>query len=248
MNWETSKKPLVIAHRGFTKHHIENTLEAVEAALRLGVDGIEVDLRLSADKELIVFHDRSLARLAGDRFAGESGDVEEMTLSGLRKVLLRGSPIPTLEELLDLVKDRALLNLEIKSIRLASPVVERQLLKTLKGFRVFENILVSSFHPLPLWRLKKLSPDLKRGYLVSQRYFRTRPRRLFLKKISPFSLNPSLEMVTPGLVEKAHREGQRVFVWTVNRGDAMTEMIRVGVDGIFTDSPDLLLKRIHDGS
>src|SRR3989338_5520792 len=191
MDWETSKKPLILAHLGFTQWHVENTLEAVEAALKLGCDGVEVDLRMTKDGELVVFHDDDLKRLAG-----RDDELEEMTVSTLREVRIGQSRIPMLEELLDLVQDKALLNLEIKTVRPFSSKVEKKLLETLRSFRLGPTILVSSFHPLPLRRRRKLSPELRRGYLFWQKYRRSRYRALTERVIDPFSLNPAADSVT----------------------------------------------------
>lgn len=238
MNWEICDKPLVIAHRGFSLHHVENTLEAVEAAIRLGCDGVEVDLRMTADQEIVVFHDRSLKRLAD-----QEGDVEELTLSRIRQVRLKGSAVlPTLEELLDLVGDRTLLNLELKTVRLSTSRIERHLLQTLKRFRLGPTVLISSFHPLPLWRLKGLAPEIRRGTLASPRFLRTRYRQALDRWINPFSLHADQAMIRPQLIEQVHQAGKKIFAWTVNEEGAMKRLIGWGVDGIFSDRPDLLLK------
>src|SRR5262245_45207319 len=108
MNWETSNKPLVIAHRGDTHAALENTMPAFESALKLGVDGIEMDLQLSRDGRVVVFHDDDLERLAG-----RPGSVSELNWTELENIpLASGGRIPTLETLLDLARDRCLLNLE----------------------------------------------------------------------------------------------------------------------------------------
>src|SRR5262245_60931962 len=106
MNWETSKKPLVIAHRGDTQAALENTMPAFESALRLSVDGIEMDLQLSRDGRVVIFHDDDLLRLAG-----RPGSIEDFTLAELEQIpLANGGRIPTLDSLLDLAHDRCLLN------------------------------------------------------------------------------------------------------------------------------------------
>lgn len=243
MDWSDNKRSLIIAHRGFTQGHVENTLEAVEAAIRLGCDGIEVDLRMTRDGELVIFHDKTLQRLAGTEDV-----VEELTASGIRKIVLpRGARLPTLEELLDLVRERALLNLEIKTVRFWSSSVEKKLVQTLRSFRLSSSILVSSFHPFALRRLRKIAPDLKRGYLIADRYARTRYRPLLAKMIGPFSLNASLEMTTSEWVAAAHQAGMRIFVWTVNDPNDMRRLVEIGVDGIFSDRPDRLLSFLKRG-
>src|SRR5262245_36503806 len=127
MNWEISsflyehqrklcrgkrlKRPLIIAHRGDTHAALENTMTAFESALTLGVDGIEMDLQLSRDGRVVVFHDDDLLRLAG-----RPGSIEDFTLAELERIpLSNGGRIPTLEDVLDLIRDRCLLNLEIKT-------------------------------------------------------------------------------------------------------------------------------------
>lgn len=241
MNWKTSKF-LVIAHRGDTKAGVENTLPAMEAALRLGVDGIETDLRLTRDDEIVLFHDDDLQRLAGRDLK-----VEESTLGELKGIRISGGPIPTLEELLDLAGEKALLNLEIKTVHPFNTTLEKKLVRLLKTFRLSDSILVSSFHPLPLWRLKRLAPGLPKGYLFASRLFL---HRRVIPWIAPFSVNAPLSDASQSLAETVHRSGMRFFVWTVNDQNDMQRTIEMGADGLITDEPRKLLalqKRVNDG-
>ncbi len=240
MNWATFKKPIVIAHRGFTKQYLENSLEAVEAALKLGCDGIEVDLRMTADGELVIFHDWDLKRLA-DREEG----VEELTVSGVRDLrLVGGSRIPFLDELLDLVRDQALLNLEIKTVHYFSRDLETKLLQQLHAFHLDETILLSAFNPLPLIRLRKMAPSLHRGTLVSGLYWRTRPRKPLIHWIQPFGIHASHDLMTESFIQKHHQAGRRIFTWTVNDRDVMKKLLAIGADGIFSDVPDEILRAL----
>lgn len=239
MSWEISnKKPLTIAHRGDTKTGVENTLPAIESALKMGVDGIEVDLRLTRDGHVVLFHDDDLCRLGSI-----SGSVEEKTLEELKEIQLsagrsiRGT-IPTLEHLLDLVKDQVLLNLEIKVRSSFSWALEREIVSTLRNFRLGESVLLSSFHPLALCRIRRLGPEFARGYLFEDKLWL---HRIFLPWTSPFSLNPPLSHTTETVVKAQHRRGRRVFVWTVNDEDDMKRCMDAGVDGLITDEPRRLL-------
>ncbi|MBI2500010.1 MAG: hypothetical protein HYW02_00735, partial [Deltaproteobacteria bacterium] len=191
---------------------------------------------------LIIFHDKTLKRLA-DR----DDNIEELTSSSIRQIDLQGSHLPTLEELLDLVQDKLLLNLEIKTVRYRSSVVEKKLLATLRAFGLGSSILVSAFHPLPLYRLSHLAPELKRGYLCWNRYLRTRHRLLVEKKVGPSSLNIALEDATQKTVRSGQARGRRIFVWTVNEPDDMNRMVSWGVDGVFSDRPDRLLSLRTNG-
>lgn len=212
MNWATSKKCLVIAHRGDTKGALENTLPAIESALKLGVDGIEVDLRITPDEEIILSHDPLR---------------NEQTTSGLT----------TLEELLDRVGDRALLNLEIKTPSLFESKLEKKLVATLKRFRLNDSILLSSFSPLALARLKKLGPHLARGYLFKNMLPLHQP---LLRRIDPFSVHPPIQHLSRSLRERVREDGRRLFVWTVNREEEMRRCLELQVDGIITDELQLL--------
>lgn len=217
MNWATSHKCLVIAHRGDTKGGIENRLPAIESALRLGVDGVEVDLRMTRDERIVLHHDPL--------------QKEKAT-----------SNLTTLEELLDLVRDRLLLNLEIKteiqSSSLFNTKLVKRLMESLARFHLQDSILVSSFHPLTLWQIRRLSPALPRGYLYEGLY----PlHRQLMRVVKPFSVNIPLRDLSQALADEVHQAGRRFFVWTVNHEDDMRRCIAIGVDGIITDEPRRLL-------
>ncbi len=233
MNWETSKT-LVIAHRGDTKADLENTLPAIESALKLGVDGVEVDLQLTRDGHVVLFHDDDLPRLAG-----REGTIGGLTLPECKALRLTGNgTVPTLEELLDLAKDRCLLNLEIKTHphgwTPGDGRLERKIAEILARFSLAETILMSSFHPLPLWRMRRLAPHLKRGVLFESKYW---VHRMAMPFTSPFSIHAPLARATEAIVKAAHDAGRRFLVWTVNTEDDMKHCLEAGVDGIITDEP-----------
>lgn len=237
MNWETSR-PLVIAHRGDTKAAVENTLPAVESALRMGVDGVEVDLQLTRDGEIVIFHDKDLKRLAE-----KDGLVAKTDLARLREIRLGQATIPTLGELLDLVGDKALLNLEMKSRDRLGGSLAGKLTDTLKSFHLHDSILVSSFHPVNLWNIKKLAPTLRRGYLFHDHLAL---HKRILPGIRPFSLHAPLPYVSQSLIHSSHQANRRFFVWTINEEDDMRKCIKAGVDGIITDEPQSLLALLAD--
>jgi len=225
---------LVIAHRGDTRDHLENTLPAIESAVKLGVDGIEVDLQLTRDERVVLFHDDDLKRLAQ-----REGTIQDFSLAELQKIPLinRGS-IPTLEDLLDLAGKHCLLNLEIKTLpHCYAPGdgrLEKKIAECLHRFSLDESILMSSFHPLPLWRMKRLSPHLKRGVLFEDHYG---IHRMLMGWTSPFSINAPFARATKEFVRSAHDAKRRVLVWTVNNEDDISRCLEDGVDGIITDEP-----------
>ncbi len=242
MNWETFKKPLIIAHRGETSHAIENTLPAIEAAMRLGVDGmggvdgVEVDLQLTHDGEVVVFHDDTLQRLAGRK-----EKISQLSLQEIKKIRLGDTTIPTLKELLDLTGQKILLNLELKSPSLFTGDLEEKVTALLQEFKAQDSILISSFHPIALLRMKRKMPSLRLGTLFEKKLFWH--QKLF-PLIHPFSINAPLAAVSPKLVEQTHHEKRRLFVWTVNDENDIKKCVDANVDGIITDNAEKCLTKI----
>jgi len=236
--WHEHGRCLAIAHRGDTKAGVENTLPAVESALKMGVDGIEVDLRLTADGRVVLFHDNDLVRLASEHGAVEGKTLAELKALTLSDARSHQGTIPTLEYLLDLVRDRALLNLEIKGHWSFSAALEHKTVSLLREFRLRESIFVSSFHPLAIFRMRRVAPEIARGYLFEKYLW---IHRILIPWVQPFSINPPRSYATNNFVEAHHRAGHRVFVWTVNDEDDMKTCMKSGVDGIITDEPRRLL-------
>ncbi len=239
MNSETSnRRPLVIAHRGDTKAGLENTLPALASALKLGIDGIETDLRITSDGHVVLFHDDDLKRLAG-----HPGTIESLTLSEVRKATLNGDfRIPTLEELLDIAKDAAVLNLELKTAHPFSGRLERGTIETLNRFSKKPPLLISSFQPITLWRMRRLAPNLATGYLFEKHWSL---HRWVVPFVHTSAIHPPISHLQDVLNDAARLAGRRVFVWTVNGDNDMRKCINSGVNGIITDEPRKLLGIIH---
>lgn len=231
MKWKTS--PLVIAHRGDTKAGVENTLSAVESAMRLGVDGIEVDLQITRDDKIVVFHDEDLQRIHGSPLT-----IRDSLLSEIRKAERKEAPLPTLEDLLDLVRDRVLLNLELKTLCYFEKRLEVKVAEILKSFSFPDALVISSFNMIALWRFHRMAPALKQGYL-----FQDKPwlHRVLIPVLNPYSINTPLSYVSQVLSERTHRAGRKFFVWTVNHENDMELCLKHGADGIITDEPAKLI-------
>ncbi len=226
---------LVIAHRGDTQSALENTLEAFSSALALGVDGIELDVRLTKDRRVVVFHDQSL-----DRLARRKEWVESSPWSDLRSVrLTNASRIPLLEEVLELVRDRLWLNIEIKTQGLFTDPLVTQILKDLKRFNLKDSILLSSFQPAALWNLRMRDSTFHRGYLLEKW---PHLHRWVLPTTAPYSVHFPLPDASDTAVRHHHDAGRKFFVWTVNYENDMNRLIATGVDGLITDKPRTLLK------
>ncbi|MBI9102687.1 MAG: glycerophosphodiester phosphodiesterase [Spirochaetales bacterium] len=226
---------LIIGHRGAPDHAPENTLLSFEKALEQGADMIELDIYVCLSGELVVIHDDRV-----DRTTSGTGVVKEMTLNELKSVnIKKGQKIPRLEEVLNQIKGRVPVNIELKGPGTAI------------GFSNFldsyspdfswnhNEIIVSSFNLRELQVFKNLKPHIKRGALNGGV-----PLDLggFAEPLSPWSLHYSIEFISPELVADAHKRGRKVLVYTVNRKDDRDRLKSWGVDGIFTNSPEAMLK------
>jgi len=219
---------LCIGHRGARGHEPENTLRSVRRALEMGADGIEIDVHC-LEGELVVIHDNSL-----NRTTNGSGLLRRHTLAEVR-LLDAGKleRIPLLREVLDTVDRRALVNIELKGLRTAAPVLAlvREFIAA-RGWSP-DDFLLSSFRRAELRALRGSGLRIGILYGRSPRLFRRLARAL-----DAWSINVPLAHATPGLVSRTHADGRKLLVYTVNDRADMERMQQIGVDGIFTDYPD----------
>lgn len=226
----------VIAHRGDSSHAPENTLAAFEAGFRAGADGIELDTMLSADGVPVVIHDDWL-----ERTTGVPGSVWNSTLAELKRLdagawfgeAFRGERIPTLAEALELARNRGIVNVEIKSKHVPPSVVTDAVLRVIGSWSHPEQILISSFDPRILHRVRRKAPWLRTGFL---RAFSQRgPWRAF----AWWSRADFLHVDTPLVSRAALYKGatDRVVVWTVDQETEIQRLAAEGVRAIVTNVP-----------
>lgn len=221
-----------VAHRGASGDYPENTLLAFRKALEAGVTWLELDVHLSADRELVVIHDERLERTTSGR-----GLVSDFLLSELQALDAgQGEKIPLLREVFDLVAGRAVVNIELKGRGSAKPTA-RLLTKWLKqGYATEENLLVSSFDLQELRAFRELQPDIRLAIIHDQNLGNLWCRA---EELGVWSLHLALPLVTSEVVAEAHRRGVSLFVYTVNKQTDLQRLQQLGVDGIFSDYPRL---------
>ena len=236
------RPPLNLGHRGAAGEAPENTLPAFELALEQGADGVEFDVRLSADGVPVVIHD---ARL--DRTTSGSGWVRQHRSSALRRLdagswfnrrfPLRAHPryagvkIPFLSEALAWVRARECLALvEIKD---RIPGAEAVVLNEIQRAGAGGLVTVVSFDLQTLRRLRRLDTRVSIGIDVSRRLLAIRRA----KSLGAVALLPHWSIATPRFIHRAHQESIRVFAWTLDRPLWMRRRLLEGVDGIITNYP-----------
>jgi glycerophosphoryl diester phosphodiesterase len=224
---------LKIGHRGAMGYAPENTLASFAKALELGADGVELDVRLCRSGELVVIHDRRV-----DRTTDGSGWVSEMTLEELKALRVKGGEgIPTLDEVLDFLDHRALIDIELKEEGTAEAAA-RLLEKRIQGGRwQAEDFLVTSFDHYELLRFHRFLPEVPFGPLVVAKPLGY--GRMAQEMGAPYLL-PYFEFVDRPLVEDAHARGVKVLTWTVDGEEDIARMMDLGVDGLIGNFPDRL--------
>jgi len=223
------KKPWCIGHRGASAVAPENTLKSFKMAMQLGADMIELDVRLSKDRRVVVIHDAEISRTSNG-----TGFVRSYTLAELKKFDFgEGEKIPTLEEVLELTKGKILVNIEIKE-----PDMVKEVVKIIEEFNAEDQVLVSSFiHPVVL-AVKKLNPEIRTGVLFGCRPIN--PIRLAREAQADF-LHPYHEAIDEAMVKEAHAEGIGILAWTVDSENSIKRLMRLGVDGIITNDVETCL-------
>jgi len=238
--------PAIFAHRGASLYAPENTLPAFELAVRQKADAIELDTKLTADQHVVVFHDQTL-----ERTTGVKGRVIDSKLAELRRldagshfdVAYRGEPIPTLDEVFDLVGRQIYINIDLTNYASPTDQLPEKVAECVTKHGVVDRVLFSSFNPIALLRIHHLLPKPPIGLLALQGNQGALARSWLGTLIRYQTLNPAINDTTKPLVEKIHRRGCRILVYTVNQPEDMRRLFEMGVDGIFTDDP-LTARRI----
>jgi glycerophosphoryl diester phosphodiesterase len=248
-----SVKTLVVAHRGGAALMPENTLSAFENALKIGVDQVETDVHLSKDGAMIIMHDPNVAATTNG-----SGQISDMTLVELKKLNAAAKnakggvtqqEIPTLDQVLDTVKGKSGIQIEIKvnAVGARYPGIEKKVIDLVNARGMTNDVIIISFDFPTLKEVKAIDPRFKTGAVVDQRWFASRlnapPEQVVSDMIETSGADffmPTSTMVTEALVKAVHARGLKIGTWTVNASGEMGRLAGWGVDGITTNSPDVL--------
>lgn len=229
---------LGIGHRGAKGYLPENTLGSVRKALDLGARFVEIDV-YHIEGNLAVFHDDRL-----ERTTGSEGYIYEQSFEYLRTLDAgNGEGIPTLLEVCREIDNKACLNIELKGPNTAGPVVEVINYFVQQGWDK-NAFLVSSFDHRQLQDLQKLDDEILLGALMCGLPV---DDAKYAQDLGAFSVHPSIDFLDQRFMDDAHARGLKVFVYTVNHPEDIKKMYRLGVDGVFTDYLDRVLKGYSQG-
>ncbi len=238
--------PLIIAHRGDVTSAPENTLPAFRSALERGADGIELDVRLTRDRQLVVFHDRSLGRTGGGRGLVSNATLDEMRaldVGGWFAPEFRGEQAPTLDEVFELLPSGYLINVELKAVIDHMRLIAHRVADAVRRHGRWGSTLVASFNPISLWELRKIEPRIMRGYIWSRRHPPPIRSRCFSPLVQAHWYDPADGSYNPGLMRRKRARGVRTLAWDVDFGCDLSRMAGVRLDATVTDNLEPLLQQ-----
>ena len=220
---------LRVGHRGARAYAPENTLTSFKKALEIGVDAVELDVRKTKDNQLVVIHDANVKRTTD----GE-GLVSELTLKEIKGFSAeKGEKIPTFQEALDFLDTKVKVFIELKEAG-----VEEQVLSIVQEKGLEKNVVIVSFLEDALKKVRELDKDIETG-LIYAKHKNPVKAALELKANYLLAFYRFTHTVN---VQKAHENGLKVIVWTINKSEEVEEYAAKGVDGIASDKPDIPMR------
>lgn len=228
----TSRRLWKVAHRGASAERPENTPAAFELAIAQGADVVECDVRRTSDGALLILHDAEV-----DRTTSGTGPLREMSAVAARALDAGGGQaIPTLTEVLDLVRGRVRVNVDIKETDIVAATVQ-----AVRDAGMREAVTFISFLPEVWEQLEQLTPESPRIHLVdSAAALASLAMGDAVSQSVAAGVGVPYELVNEGMVDYMHRHGFAVFAWTVDDPDEMRRLIECDVNGIVTNRPAAL--------
>ena len=229
------------AHRGFCSKYPENTMLAFEKALEEGVDGIENDVQMTRDGELVIMHDESIDRTTNGR-----GWIKDYTLAELKELSANEKfgdqfpiqRIPTLREYLELVKNEPIItNIEMKTGVFEYLPMEQKVVDLLREYKLCDRVIISTFNHFTILRMQKIAPELKYGFLA---YDWRIDAGEYTQRYGVQCYHPDFHNLTWPVVEELKAHNIEVNPYTIDAPEDIRDMIAKGVNSVITNCPDVV--------
>lgn len=233
---------LIFGHRGASAYAPMNTLPAFELAAAQGADGVELDVWLSKDRLPVIIHDETLdGTTDGSGYVWDFTAADLQTLDASHKFAAqyRGARIPTLDQVFESVGQRLIVNVEIKSASEMPLGVEQVVAETIRRHNMAERVIISSFSAQTLKNFRAVMPAVPLGFL------REPGESDDERDLTVEALHPHFTEIDAAYMEQARRRSYRVNTWTVNDATVGRALRALGVDGIITDAPDVLIEALR---
>jgi len=238
---------LLFGHRGVPREAPENTIAGFRRALELGLDGVELDVCSCNSAELVIFHDEDVSRLTDG-----TGRVQELTFTELRRLdagikfgrQFQGERIPILDEVLELLGGKMLVNIELKTKSIRDDGLEGKVVALIQKMKLQSSIILSSFNPTSLRRVKRHDPSLVTALLFSD----DQPihlRQAWAARILTLEgIHPRFPLVTRKMVQKARSKKWFLGTWTVDSAAEAARLYDAGIDIIISNRPAQLREKL----
>lgn len=239
----TKKRPLILAHRGFSGKYPENSPIAFEKAVELtDADGFESDVHISKDGVLVVMHDAEV-----DRTSDGHGFIKDMTYEELLKLDIgswkgpefAGQHIWTFDQLLEFCdKHEKLLNIELKNYEVFYEGLEEKVIAAIRAHKMEDRVFISSFNHISIQKCKELAPEIEAGLLYDKPFL---DMEEYISRSKADNMHPRYMLLQyqEELIPMYHKHGMKVYVFTVNDEENVKDMIERGVDGMISNFPDM---------
>lgn len=261
-------RPLIFAHRGFGDHAPDNSLYAVDLALDAGMDGVDVDGQLTEDGELVIFHDLSVDRLTADTGRVADKTLEQMLALDLGPEFepsLSGAYVRTFEDFVRAVKGRGILMVELKVPGFRSNGIEARAVEIIQRHGAHREVVLSSFNPIVLYRLKRLDPEIRTAFIFMDTNWNPELiaeikegdlvnlpwplRQEFIRRAMRKIVRPDLlsinQEVDQAVIGRLLSKNWPAFIWTPNDESAIDAALAWRPYGVISDRP-VLARRLRD--
>jgi glycerophosphoryl diester phosphodiesterase len=231
------ERPVILGHRGFRAKYPENTILAFKKAIEYGADGVELDVQLSKDGALIIYHDDNFEKITGD-----NTKIIDLTSKEIKKIKNGGEPIPTLEEVFIKLPDYSYINVEIKNVDATEMAYN-----TVKSFNALERVLFSSFYVEALKILRNLDKNIDLGLLIEEKEMIDKIIPLH-NELNFYSINLPVEGIEmlglenyKTLISQLMELGLHIVFWTLNDIETL-ESLDGYFDAIITDNVETIVE------
>lgn len=240
--------PLILAHRGANKVAPQNTIPAFIKALEFNADGIETDVHLCKDGEIVICHNYTV-----DETSNGIGLIDELTLAQLKAMDFgsyfnkdfSGVSLPTLSELLDVVRKMKLINIEIKPPKKDNDLVKK-VVEEINKYGILENSILSCFDPECVRMVKEIDKNVKTALLYENdelgNEIMTFGVAKYCKQLNVDAAHPHRKLIKENEIIELHSLGIAVNPWTVNLEEEIIRLTKWGCDALISDVPDYCRK------
>jgi glycerophosphoryl diester phosphodiesterase len=232
-----------LAHRGFSGVYPENTVLAFQKALEAGADGVELDVQLTQDGEIIVCHDPQLQRLIGQASFVRDLPYDRLQHEGVaacQSPETSGAYFPTLAMVFSQLPTDTLINIEIKheATSFFNWDTEKAVLQCVRQYGQAQRVVISAFNPMIVNRVRKLDPEISTAYLITQTL---NPLLIFLlSRVRAGYLHVDMRYLSPQRLRHLKQKGLKVLGYTLNTAAEYAQACELGLQGVITDYPDRL--------